>query len=213
MRVRVKICGITSVKDALSACEAGVDAIGLVFYEKSPRNIQINTAKSICAALPPFVSTVGLFLNADQETVQTVLEKVPLDLLQFHGTESPEFCSRFSRPYIKAVGMQNTTTEQLTAYTERYLQARGFLVDSHPGGQAGGTGKTFDWNRLPRDFHKPIILAGGLNPDNVAQALAAVDVYGLDLSSGVESQPGVKDSRKIRQLMEEVKRVQCYEKQ
>lgn len=209
-RTRVKICGITSIEDAQSICEAGADAIGLVFYEKSPRNVSIEKAKIICASLPPFVMSVGLFLNAPADFVTSVLASVPLDLLQFHGSETPQYCASFNRPYIKAVGMKDLPDEDdFNQYADRYSQARGFLVDSHAIGKAGGTGDTFDWRRVPQHYSRPIILAGGLNPNNIAQALQTVAVFGVDLSSGVESSPGKKDKQKITQLMNEVKRIHC----
>lgn len=212
-RIRIKICGITSTEDAKYACDAGVDAIGLVFYEKSPRNVDINKAKLICNSLPPFVSCVGLFLNAAENFVQSVLKEVNLDLLQFHGTESPEYCESFKQPYIKAIGMKNfENQDDFWAYADQYKNAAGFLVDSHATGEAGGTGKTFDWNSVPvQPNKKPIILAGGLNADNIARAIQQAHVFGYDLSSGVEKQPGIKDADKIKLLMNEVKRVQCYE--
>ena len=209
-RTRVKICGITSVIDALNVCDSGANAIGLVFYEKSPRNVSIELAAEICASLPPFISSVGLFLDASAEFVNSVLASVPLDLLQFHGSESPEYCSSFNRPYIKAIGMKNIQDEaEFAAYANQFNDAKGFLVDSHGAGKAGGTGETFNWNTVPQNYTKPIILAGGLNPENIADAIQSVSVYAADLSSGVESKPGIKDKHKIRQLMEEVKRVEC----
>ena len=214
LKIRVKICGITNIKDAQNVCDAGADAIGLVFYEKSPRNVSIAQAKEICASLPPFVSSVGLFLDASPEFVNSVLATVPLDLLQFHGSESPEYCDSFSRPYIKAVGMKDMSSNNDFAdfreYADQFTQAKGFLVDSHGAGKAGGTGETFDWDDVPQHYSKPIILAGGLNPYNVASAIEQVSVYAIDLSSGVESAPGIKDKQKITQLMNEVKRVQYH---
>lgn len=214
MRTRVKICGITSTEDALNVCDAGADAIGLVFYDKSPRDVSIETAVSICKALPPFVTSVGLFLDASKQFVDSVLASVPLDLLQFHGSETPEYCASFNRPYIKAVGMKDIQSEHdfaavIDNYTNLFTHAKGFLVDSHAAGKAGGTGETFDWHLIPVSYNRPIILAGGLNPENIADALKQVSVYGIDLSSGVESQPGIKDKHKIMKLMNEVKRVQC----
>jgi len=212
MNTRVKICGITSVEDALNACDAGVDAIGLVFYDKSPRNVSIKQAEEICAALPPFVSSVGLFLDPSSDFVKSVLASAPLDLLQFHGLETPQFCNSFDRPYIKAVGMKNMQGDdslaRFKAYADQFTACKGFLVDSHGAGKAGGTGEVFDWSYVPLDYHKPVILAGGLNPDNVAEAIQQLSIYAIDVSSGVESQPGVKDKHKMMQLMEEVKRVQ-----
>jgi len=209
-RTRVKVCGITSVQDAYFTCAAGVDSIGLVFYEKSSRYVSIPKAKKINDSLAPFVTSVGLFFNPSQEFVESVLNQVELDLLQFHGKESPEFCDSFNRPYIKAIGMVGIESEEEFAkISNQYSNAKGFLVDSHATGEAGGTGKTFDWKNVPQKQEKPIILAGGLNPDNVADAIQQLNIYGVDLSSGVESEPGIKDPEKIMQLMKEVYRVQC----
>ena len=206
---RVKICGITSVADALAVSESGADAVGLVFYHKSPRNIELHQAAEICKSLPPFIKVVGLFLNARPVEVKKVLDRVPLDLLQFHGSETPEYCSSFPRPFIKAVGMKGMNNlHDFSAYAKQFSDAKAFLLDSHAPGEAGGTGETFDWNHLPADFPVPIILAGGLKPDNVAQALGMADVYAVDVSSGVESKPGVKDHKKIQVFMQEVKRVE-----
>jgi phosphoribosylanthranilate isomerase len=211
-RKRVKICGITSIEDAQTVCDAGVDAIGLVFYEKSPRNVSIQQAKAICESLPPFVTSVGLFLDAPKEFVESVLAEVSLDLLQFHGSEQADYCESFKRPYIKAIGMQGINDEaEFNSFADEYPRAKGFLVDSHAAGKAGGTGQTFNWENLPRSCNKPIILAGGLNPENTADAIKIDDIYGIDLSSGVESSPGIKDPQKIQQLMTEVYRVQCNE--
>ena len=210
---RVKICGITSVDDALHVVESGADAIGLVFYKKSSRYVTIDQAVEICDALPPFISVVALFLNASSDYVHEVIADVPCDLLQFHGDESPEFCASFSRAYIKAVAMgveENTEDEgsfDFTHYAEQYVGAKGFLVDGHAPGQAGGLGKAFNWENIPVDYPAPIILAGGLTPENVASALGVADVYAVDVSSGVESSPGIKDASKIEKFMQEVRRV------
>ena len=212
MNIRVKICGITSVEDAQNVCDSGADAIGLVFYEKSPRNVSILQAAEICNSLPPFVNSVGLFLNASTEFVNAVLASVSVDLLQFHGSESPDYCASFNHPYIKAIGMKDVDSfEQFDSIAKSYPDAKGFLVDSHATGKAGGTGETFEWANAPINYNKPIILAGGLTPDNIADAIHQAPVYGYDLSSGVESKPGIKDKEKIVQLMSEVKRVQCNE--
>ena len=209
-RTRVKICGITSIEDASDVCAAGADSIGLVFYEKSPRNVSIAQAKEICDSLPPLVTCVGLFLDPSSDFVNAVLDEVKLDLLQFHGLETPEFCDSFTRPYIKAIGMEGISSEaEFEQKSKKYTNAKGFLVDSHATGKAGGTGKTFDWKNVPQTQQKPIILAGGLNPENIADALQQLDLYGVDLSSGVESQAGIKDPEKIKKLMNEVYRVQC----
>ena len=208
LTIRTKICGITSVDNAIHVSHAGVDAIGLVFYPKSSRYIQAHTAQDIVANIPPFVTTVGLFLNASHTEVSEVLAKVSLDVLQFHGTESADYCRSFSKPNIKAVGMLGL--DDFNAYTRPYHDAKGFLVDSHRRGEAGGSGETFDWNNIPSS-DKPIILAGGLHADNVAQALqqarlAGQPLYGVDVSSGVEQSPGVKDMDKVKHFMTEVGR-------
>ncbi len=221
-KIRTKICGITSIEDALNVCNAGADALGLVFYEKSPRNVSSTQAFEICSALPPFVTTVGLFLDASEDFVNDILKNVPLDLLQFHGSESPEYCASFNRPYIKAVGMkeflqsknQDNIETSFKKYADQYPQAQGFLVDSHGAGKAGGTGETFNWKKVPKKYDKPIILAGGLCSENISEALQTADsIYGVDLSSGVESALGIKDKEKIKALMRnirmsEVRRVQ-----
>lgn len=207
LRTRVKICGITRAEDAITAASAGVDAIGLVFYQKSTRYVEIDQAKTIIAKLPPFVSAVGLFMDARGEFIREVLRRVPLDLLQFHGDECPADCGLYGRPYIKAVAMQDGIN--YAAYTTSYPDAAGFLLDSHSAGQAGGTGQTFDWTKIPQVHEHPLILAGGLRPENVAEAIQQVRPYGIDLSSGVESSPGVKDPGQIQALMNEVRKIDC----
>jgi phosphoribosylanthranilate isomerase len=205
-RTRVKICGITRPEDGVAAARLGVDAIGLVFYPKSSRCVNIETARNICAGLPGFVTVVSLFLNPETEWVNEVIAGVPVDLIQFHGSESAEFCRRFNRPYIKALGMANT---DLKVQAELFADARGLLLDSHAMGEAGGTGEAFDWNVIPPIFRNRIILAGGLNPDNIATAIQQVRPYAVDLSSGVESAPGIKDVARMTRLMNEVRRVDC----
>lgn len=190
-RTRIKVCGITRPKDALGVANLGVDAIGLVFYPQSPRFVGVERAREIVAVLPPFVAAVGLFLDADAQQVKTVLDGVPLDLLQFHGREDASYCAAFGRPYIKAIPMGESLDPR--AYARRFVDARGFLMDSNPAGEAGGTGKVFDWKRIPSSFARPMILAGGLNPANVGEAIVHVEPYGVDVSSGVESLKGIKD--------------------
>lgn len=207
MRCRVKVCGITSVTDARMVSDAGADAIGLVFYPKSKRHLNSTRAMEICHALPPFVTVVGLFLDADTDVVREILAAVPLDILQFHGSETPEYCRQFQRPYLKAVGMKGLTEYGgFHTYAQRYPDAQGFLADSHAPGAAGGTGETFDWTQVPQDYPKPVILAGGLNPDNVAEAIRTSRAYAVDVSSGVESTPGSKDSAKVTAFMRGVAR-------
>lgn len=197
-RCRVKICGLTSVADALMVSAAGADALGLVFYPNSKRNLSIEQAAEICKAIPPFVATVGLFLDAEARFVEQVLAAVPLTVLQFHGSESPAYCAQFQRPYIKAVGMKGLAVAGFAAYADQYPDAQGFLVDSHAPGAAGGTGEVFDWTQVPQDYPKPIILAGGLTPDNLAEAIRLSRVYAVDVSSGVEMSPGIKDAAKVQ---------------
>ncbi len=206
MNTRVKICGITRPEDALAAAEAGADAIGLVFYDKSPRAVDIGQAWEILDVLPPFVTTVGLFVNADAQTIEDILVEVPLDLLQFHGDEAPDFCEQFGTPYIKAVRMREGT--DLKGIAQRYTAAQGLLLDTFRPGVPGGTGEVFDWSLAQQPCDKPIILAGGLRPDNVAQAIAQVRPWAVDVSGGVEKEKGIKDSGKISAFIQAVKQAQ-----
>jgi phosphoribosylanthranilate isomerase len=201
--VRSKICGITRIEDALSAVEAGADAIGLVFYAKSPRAVTVQQARSIIAALPPFVTTVGLFVDASRCELGEILDAVPLDLLQFHGDESPEDCDGFHRPYIKALRVK--PGDDITALVALYKNASGVLLDTYVPGIPGGTGEAFDWSLVPECLSKPVILAGGLTAANVAQAVAQVRPYAVDVSGGVEMAKGIKDAAKIRAFMQAVK--------
>lgn len=200
-RTRVKVCGITRIDDGVAAAAAGADAIGLMFYPRSSRLIDAETAAAISAALPPLVTTVGVFLDSSAEQVRAVLEQVPLDLLQFHGDEPAAFCRSFGRPFIKAVPMRVKADVDVTAYAREFDDARGLLLDSHGGGVIGGSGKTFDWQLIPTGLNKKIILAGGLHPGNVADAVRAVRPYGLDVSSGVESAKGIKDAALMREFI------------
>ncbi|MCG6869357.1 MAG: phosphoribosylanthranilate isomerase [Gammaproteobacteria bacterium] len=204
-RTRIKICGMTREEDVRIAGYLGADAIGLVFYAPSPRNLTLETAWMLVRSAPPFLTTVGLFLDAGKAAVDKVLEAVPLDLLQFHGAESPEFCSSFGRPYIKAVPMRDAV--DFDEYTGRYRDASGFLLDSHASGAAGGSGETFDWSSWPRRSSQVLILAGGLSPDNVAAAIHETVPWGVDVSSGVESGKGMKDPEKMAAFCREVQRI------
>ncbi|NDV13101.1 phosphoribosylanthranilate isomerase [Crenobacter caeni] len=193
--MRVKICGITRVEDGVEAARLGVDAVGLVFYPKSPRNVSIARASAIIAALPPFVTVVGLFVDATREWVDTVLAECALDMLQFHGDETPEFCASFHRPYLKAVRVR--AAADLTAAARRYAGARAMLADAFVEGVHGGTGTSFDWSLIPQDLPLPLILSGGLDPDNVEEAVRAVRPSAVDVSSGVESAKGIKDAARM----------------
>lgn len=202
---RVKICGVTRPEDARAAARLGADAIGLVFYPASPRALGVEAARAVAAALPPFVTPVGLFLDPAPDEVRAALAAVPLELLQFHGTEPAELCRAFGRPYIKAVAMAGADGD-FAAGAAAYPDARGLLVDSHAAGRPGGTGATFAWDRLPAERSLPVILAGGLTPDNVAAAVAAVRPEAVDVSSGVERSKGIKDETLMREFIEEVRR-------
>ena len=205
MRTRIKICGITRPQDGQDAARLGADAIGLVFYAPSPRAVTIEQAKAICDALPPFVTRVGLFVNADRSEINKVLADVPLDLLQFHGDETPADCEGFKRPYIKALRMAPEI--DVVAEAEAYQSAAGILLDSYETGLAGGTGQTFDWQRVPSEVKQLIILAGGLNPQNVGEAIKRVRPYAVDVSGGVEAVKGIKDKDKMTAFINEVLRV------
>ncbi len=204
MRTRVKICGITRVEDARAAVEAGADAIGLVFYPPSPRHVELAQAAAIAAVLPPFVTTVGLFVNADAETIAEAVNACGIDLLQFHGNECPDYCSEHGRPWIRALRMKDDI--DLAAEAERFAGARGLLLDAFRPGVPGGTGETFDWSRIPVGMAGRIVLAGGLTPDNVEQAVRQVRPFAVDVSGGVEREPGIKDAEKIARFVQAVRR-------
>ncbi|MFJ2981865.1 MULTISPECIES: phosphoribosylanthranilate isomerase [unclassified Pseudomonas] len=201
--VRSKICGITRIEDALAAAEAGADAIGFVFYAKSPRAVDVRQARAIIAELPPFVTTVGLFVNASRCDLGEILEVVPLDLLQFHGDETPADCEGYHRPWIKALRVR--PGDDIEAACQLYSGARGILLDTYVAGVPGGTGEAFDWSLVPARLSKPIILAGGLSAANVGQAIAQVRPYAVDVSGGVEQAKGIKDAAKIEAFMQAVK--------
>lgn len=201
---RIKICGITRVEDALAAARAGADAIGLVFHAASPRAVSIEQARTVVKALPPFVTTVGLFVDAAEETIRSVLDQVPLDLLQFHGDEPDTFCQRFARPYIKAVRVR--PGDDLDALAANWPGASGILLDSYKPGVPGGTGETFDWSMIPAQRSWTLVLAGGLQSQNVRQAIDLTAPWAVDVSGGVEATKGIKDIDKINAFIHEVKR-------
>ncbi|WP_417498871.1 phosphoribosylanthranilate isomerase [Methylophaga sp.] len=201
MRTRVKICGITRQQDADFAAESGADAIGLVFYPPSPRAISFAQANTITANLAPFVSKVALFVDPDKDLVSRCLDELSVDILQFHGDESPDFCHQFEMPYLKAVRMRDGVNIQEVA--DDYSTASALLLDTYQPGLPGGTGKTFDWSQISR-IDKPIILAGGLHASNVLQAIHQVQPYAVDVSGGVESDKGIKSHEKISTFMREV---------
>ena len=213
MSPRVKICGITRLQDLHAACAAGADALGFVFYEKSPRNLSIEAAAELVRALPPFVQSVGLFVDADAAFIRRVLDAVPLDLLQFHGDETPADCARHGRPYIKAIRV--TAGTDLLKYAADFETARGLLLDAYVAGVPGGTGESFDWKLIPPTLPKPIVLSGGLTPANVAAAVQQVRPWAVDVSSGVEATvlrdgaavaaKGIKDAQRIAQFIAKAK--------
>ncbi|WP_087517493.1 phosphoribosylanthranilate isomerase [Pseudomonas sp. M30-35] len=201
--VRSKICGITRLEDALAAVAAGADAIGFVFYPKSPRAVTIEQARAIIASLPPFVTTVGLFVDMPREQLQQLLVQVPLDLLQFHGDETPEQCEGFGRPYIKALRVKSGA--DVGQQIAPYASASGVLLDTFVAGVPGGTGEIFDWSLVPQGLQMPIILAGGLTPDNVEAAIKQVKPYAVDVSGGVEASKGIKDLSKVKAFIQAVR--------
>lgn len=202
MRTRVKICGFTDVEQAVYAAHLGVDAIGLVFYPPSPRSVSIDKAREIVAALPAFTTVVALFVDEREVIIRDVLSRVAVDCIQFHGEETPEECGLYGIPYIKAVAMRNTTDIEKLA--KDYHQAAGLLLDAYHPQAKGGTGQKFDWDLIPNKSTVPIILAGGLTPENAAQAIKQVKPYALDVSSGVETGKGIKDAAKIAAFIREV---------
>ena len=202
---RIKICGITRARDALAVARCGADAIGLVFYQRSPRHVSIAQARQLAGALPPFVSVVGLFVDAEAAFVREVLADVPLDLLQFHGGESPEYCAQFERPYLKAIRIKAGV--DLLQCASDFRSAKGLLLDAHVEGIPGGTGIAFDWTLIPKQLPLPVILSGGLDAENVAVAIKQVRLYAVDVSSGVEASKGIKDAAKIAAFINEVKHI------
>lgn len=201
--VRSKICGITRIEDALVAVHAGADAIGLVFHAPSPRAVSVEQAAAIVRALPPFVTAVGLFVDMPRAEVLKVLDAVPLDLLQFHGDETPGQCEGYPRPYIKALRVR--AGMDLHGQCEAFGSAAGVLLDTFVAGVPGGTGETFDWALVPQDLPKPVILAGGLSPANVAAAVAQVRPYAVDVSGGVEARKGIKDPQRVAEFIQAVR--------
>ena len=200
--VKIKICGFTNAENAQQAALTGIDAIGLNFYAKSPRHVNIDSAREIVAALPPFVNKVGLFVNANPSLIDEVLCEVALDTLQFHGDESPSDCAQYEMPFIKAIRVSPEVDLIKTA--NEYYQAGALLLDTYQSDFYGGSGKSFDWSLAKIELDLPIILAGGLTPDNVSAAIDIVQPYAVDVSSGVESAKGFKDIDKIRAFISSV---------
>ncbi|MDP7537170.1 MAG: phosphoribosylanthranilate isomerase [Methylococcales bacterium] len=202
MRTRIKVCGFTDPENAVAAASEGIDAIGLVFYPPSPRHVTLEQAQKIVAAVPAFVTTVGLFVDASQGAIEEVLSQVPIDLIQFHGDETATFCRSLGRPFVKAVRMRPET--DLMHIAEDFYDASALLLDTYHPDLKGGTGHHFDWNLIPESFPIPIVLAGGISVENAQQAIGQAQPYGLDVSSGVERYKGMKDINKIVELITEV---------
>jgi phosphoribosylanthranilate isomerase len=201
MRTRVKICGITRLEDARAAAQAGADAIGLVFYPPSPRFLSVERARELRDALPPFVQTVALFVNADAAQIAQVIGRVHPAMLQFHGDETPQFCEQFGLPYVKACRVKKGVSA--LEYLRPFSSAAAWLFDSHVP-EYGGVGESFDWSLVPAT-DKPVILSGGLSKANVGAAIRRVKPWGVDVSSGVESAKGIKDAAKIAAFIAEVR--------
>lgn len=202
---RVKFCGITRLEDALDAIALGADALGFVFYEKSPRAVSLKQAADIANQLPPFVSLVGLFVNAEADVIEQAKAQVRLNLLQFHGDESPEECEHYACDWIKAIRVQTQT--DLNVVSEQYAKAKALLLDAYDPEHYGGTGQVFDWTQIPDQRNYPVILAGGLRPDNVGRAIRQVKPYAVDVSGGIEQAKGIKDREKMKAFMRGVKSV------
>ncbi len=205
MRTRVKVCGITRLEDALHATEQGADALGFVFYAPSPRYVDLDQAAYIIRQVPAFVTTTALFVNAERTDIEKVISATSIDLLQFHGDETPDFCKSFERPYIKAIRVREGM--DLCSIASSYSSAKGILLDAYVKGVPGGTGVSFDWAIIPSVMRSKVILAGGLHAANVADAVQQTKAYAVDVSGGVEVTKGIKDADKIRHFMNEVNRV------
>lgn len=202
LRTRVKMCGMTRIEDIAYAVDLGVDAIGLIFYPQSPRYVTVDQAKMLLNNLPPFVDAVAVLVNPQKEIVQELIDELPVNLLQFQGEETPDFCQQFNKPYIKAI--RPKAASQIEEGMRVYLNAQAILLDTPSNTHRGGTGLPFDWSIIPEELSKPFILAGGLNELNVSEAIKTLHPYAIDLCSGVESAPGIKDYLKMSQLMKEI---------
>jgi phosphoribosylanthranilate isomerase len=202
-RTRIKFCGVTRRSDVDSAVALGVDALGLIFAARSPRRLELPRARELRAAVPPFVSVVALVMDAEPAALRAIVDQVRPQLLQYHGSEAPEDCTRAGVPFLKVVPM--AIPEGAAIYASRYPDAAGYVFDSHGAGEPGGSGRRFDWSQLPRTLKRPLILAGGLTPDNVFDAVRSVRPWAVDVSSGIESEPGLKDEVRMRRFVEAVR--------
>ena len=207
MRTRIKICGITRIEDARTAVDCGADAIGFIFFPRSKRSISIEQAISIQREMPAIFNIVGVFVNPSEDYVTTVIKKVHLSVLQFHGKESDNWCCQFGKPFIKSIPVSehNDPMEMISEYPN----AAAFLLDTYDPVKIGGTGESFDWDRIPSDVSAPVILAGGLNPSNIKRAIVRSPIWGVDVSSGVEISPGIKSAKKISEFCTAVTAIDC----
>lgn len=203
MQTRIKFCGMTRLQDVQAAIDLGVDALGFVFVKKSPRCLDISKAQQLLEVIPPSINKVALFMNPEASDVHEALESLSLDYLQFHGQEDDKFCNQFNWPYLKAIPMGSHVS--IPEFYKQFPSATAFLLDSHTAGEMGGSGESFAWKPLPSDLEKPVILAGGLTPENVAHAIRIVQPYGVDVSSGIEASKGIKDPVKMKKFVKEVK--------
>ncbi|STY29030.1 N-(5'-phosphoribosyl)anthranilate isomerase [Legionella wadsworthii] len=201
-RVRVKMCGMTRIEDIEAAVTLGVDAIGLIFYSKSARHVTLEQAKNLIKDLPAFVDSVAVLVNPEKDLVYKILEELPIQFLQFHGDESPDFCQQFGKPYIKAI--QCNSTRHILDAGRNFATAQALLLDTPSKEVRGGTGCTFDWNIIPKLSEKPYILAGGIDEYNVLDAIKSCNPYAVDLCSGIEKLPGVKDHGKMNRFMQQL---------
>lgn len=202
-RTRIKFCGMTRSVDLEGAVALGVDAVGLILAARSPRRLEVGQARELRASLPPFVTAVALVMDAEAAALREIVDRIRPNLLQFHGSETPEDCRRAGLPYLKVVPM--AIPEGAAIYAARYPDAAGYVFDSHAAGEPGGSGRSFDWRQLPRALKRPLILAGGLTPDNVFDAVCAVRPWAVDVSSGIESAPGIKDPDRMRRFVDAVR--------
>jgi phosphoribosylanthranilate isomerase len=209
-RTRIKFCGLTRAGDVRLASELGVDAVGFVFARQSKRRVEPEEARAMRTALAPFVDSVALFMDNTQDEVREIVRHMRPSLLQFHGSEDDAFCRSFGVAYLKAIPMGGNAPASTMPFRARYPNAAGFLFDSHEPGEDGGSGKVFDWSRIPQDPGKPWLLAGGLNPSNVFEATIATRPWGVDVSSGIELSAGIKDGDLMRKFVDEVRRADCH---
>lgn len=205
-RTRIKFCGLTRAEDVAEACALGVDAMGFVFAARSKRRVSAQAAAALHDGLHPFVDAVALFMDTPADEVRDTIATVRPTILQFHGGEDDAFCAGFGLPYLKAIAMGGDADADAASLLARYPRAAGFLFDSNAHGQAGGSGHTFDWSRIPAGFARPYLLAGGLHPENVFEAIRATRCWGVDVSSGIEAEPGLKNHERMRRFVSEVRR-------